>query len=71
MDYKKPTNDKELSDLKWHMSHLENQINGQMTDEQFHIRSEINWIKQLIGDYNNDKMNKPSDSPFDCFGCGS
>lgn len=71
IDYKKPTNDKELSDLKWHMSHLENQITGEMTDEQFMLRTDINHIKKLIADYNNQLMNRPEDSSFECFGCGS
>jgi hypothetical protein len=50
------------------MSHLENQLTGEMDDYQFEIRQEIYEIKQLIGKV---EPQKPEDSNFECFGCGS
>jgi hypothetical protein len=50
------------------MSHLENQLTGQLCDEEMMIRQEIYQIKQLIGKV---EPQKPEDSNFECFGCGS
>lgn len=69
MKYTKPQNQEELEALKWKMSYLENQLNGEMTDEQFKLRQEIYEIKQLIGKV--ETPQRPTDSNFECFGCGS
>ena len=66
--YQKPQNAQDLEALKWKMSHLENQLTGQLCDEEMMIRQEIYEIKQLIGKV---EPQKPEDSNFDCFGCGS
>lgn len=66
--YQKPQNAQDLEALKWKMSHLENQLTGQLCDEEMVIRQEIYEIKQLIGKV---EPQKPEDSNFDCFGCGS
>ena len=67
-NYQKPQNAQDLEALKWKMSHLENQLTGQLCDEEMMIRQEIYEIKQLIGKV---EPQKPEDSNFDCFGCGS
>ena len=66
--YQKPQNAQDLEALKWKMSYLENQLTGQLCDEEMMIRQEIYEIKQLIGKV---EPQKPEDSNFDCFGCGS
>jgi hypothetical protein len=50
------------------MSYLENQLTGQLCDEEMMIRQEIYEIKQLIGKV---EPQRPEDSNFECFGCGS
>ena len=67
--YQKPQNQQDVEALKWKMSHLENQLTGEMDDYQFEIRQEIYEIKQLIGKV--ETPPKPEDSNFECFGCGS
>lgn len=67
--YSKPQNQQDVEALKWKMSHLENQLTGEMDDYQFEIRQEIYEIKQLIGKV--ETPPKPEDSNFECFGCGS
>lgn len=67
--YSKPQNQQDVEALKWKMSHLENQLTGEMDDYQFEIRQEIYEIKQLIGKV--EAPPKPEDSNFECFGCGS
>lgn len=67
--YQKPQNQQDVEALKWKMSHLENQLTGEMDDYQFEIRQEIYEIKQLIGKV--ETPPKPDDSNFECFGCGS
>lgn len=67
--YSKPQNQQDMEALKWKMSHLENQLTGEMDDYQFEIRQEIYEIKQLIGKV--ETPPKPTDSNFECFGCGS
>jgi thymidylate synthase ThyX len=67
--YSKPQNQQDVEALKWKMSHLENQLTGEMDDYQFEIRQEIYEIKQLIGKV--ETPPKPDDSNFECFGCGS
>lgn len=66
--YKNPTNNEELEGLKWKMSYLENMLTGELTNEQFEIRKEISEIKELIGKV---EPQRPTDSNFECFGCGS
>lgn len=66
--YSKPQNQQDVEALKWKMSHLENQLTGEMDDYQFEIRQEIYEIKQLIGKV---EPQRPEDSNFECFGCGS
>ena len=66
--YQKPQNAQDIEALKWKMSHLENQLTGQLCDEEMMIRQEIFEIKQLIGKV---EPQKPEDSNFECFGCGS
>ena len=66
--YSKHQNAQDLEALKWKMSHLENQLTGQLCDEEMMIRQEIYEIKQLIGKV---EPQKPEDSNFECFGCGS
>jgi hypothetical protein len=66
--YQKPQNAQDVEALKWKMSLLENQLTGQLCDEEMMIRQEIYEIKQLIGKV---EPQKPEDSNFECFGCGS
>jgi len=51
------------------MSYLENQLTGILCDEEMMIRQEIYEIKQLIGKV--ETPQRPDDSNFECFGCGS
>jgi hypothetical protein len=51
------------------MSHLENQLTGQLCEEEIVIRQEIYEIKQLIEKF--EIPQRPDDSSFECFGCGS
>lgn len=67
--YSKPQNQQDMEALKWKMSHLENQLTGQLCDEEMMIRQEIYEIKQLIGKV--ETPPRPDDSNFECFGCGS
>lgn len=67
--YKKPQNQQEVEALKWKMSYLENQLTGVLCDEEMMIRQEIYEIKQLIGKV--ETPQRPDDSNFECFGCGS
>ena len=66
--YQKPQNQQDLEALKWKMSYLENQLTGILCDEEMMIRQEIYEIKQLIGKV---EPQRPNDSNFECFGCGS
>lgn len=66
--YQKPQNAEDLEALKWKMSYLENQLDGTMDEFQFQLRQEISEIKQLIGKV---EPQRPTDSNFECFGCGS
>lgn len=66
--YQKPQNAQDVEALKWKMSYLENQLDGTMDDYQFKLRQEIFEIKQLIGKV---EPQRPEDSNFECFGCGS
>lgn len=66
--YQKPQNQQDLEALKWKMSYLENQLTGILCDEEMMIRQEIYEIKQLIGKV---EPQRPDDSNFECFGCGS
>ena len=68
MKYQKPQSKEEIESLKWKMSYLENQLTGQLCDEEMMIRQEIYEIKQLIGKV---EPQRPEDSNFECFGCGS
>ena len=70
MKYKQPQHLEDIESLKWRMSYLENQLTGEMNDEQFAIRDEINQIKTTIYQFNHPPQ-KPDDSNFECFGCGS
>lgn len=67
--YQKPQNQQDLEALKWKMSYLENQLTGILCDEEMMIRQEIYEIKQLIGKV--ETPQRPDDSNFECFGCGS
>ena len=67
--YQKPQNQQDLEALKWKMSYLENQLTGVLCDEEMLIRQEIYEIKQLIGKV--ETPQRPDDSNFECFGCGS
>lgn len=67
--YQKPQNQQDLEALKWKMSYLENQLTGVLCDEEMMIRQEIYEIKQLIGKV--EAPQRPTDSNFECFGCGS
>jgi len=67
--YQKPQNQQEIESLKWKMSYLENQLTGQLCDEEMVLRQEIFEIKQLLKSV--EYPNKPDDSDFECFGCGS
>ena len=67
--YQKPQNQQEVEALKWKMSYLENQLTGVLCDEEMMIRQEIYEIKQLIGKV--ETPQRPDDSNFECFGCGS
>ena len=69
MKYQKPQNKQDIEALKWKMSYLENQLTGQLCDEEMMIRQEIYEIKQLIGKV--ETPQRPDDSNFECFGCGS
>ena len=67
--YQKPQNQQDMEALKWKMSYLENQLTGVLCDEEMMIRQEIYEIKQLIGKV--ETPQRPNDSNFECFGCGS
>lgn len=67
--YSKPMSNDELDALKWKKSILENQLTGELSDEQFHILDEIGAIKRAIDMVENPQ--RPDDSNFECFGCGS
>jgi hypothetical protein len=69
--YSKPHNRDEVSGLQWKLSHLENQITGEMSDYQFQLRAEINEIKKILQEYEYGITEKPDNSTFECFGCGS
>jgi hypothetical protein len=51
------------------MSYLENQLTGQLCDEEMLLRQEISEIKQLLRSV--EFPERPNDSSFECFGCGS
>lgn len=67
--YLKPTDAEDIEAFNWKIKHLESQLTGELNDEQFQIQAEIGEIKKLINSVNNPE--KPSDSPYECFGCGS
>ena len=69
MKYQKPQSKEEIEALKWKMSYLENQLTGQLCDEEMQLRQEISEIKQLLRSV--EYPERPTDSSFECFGCGS
>ena len=42
-----------------------------MSDYQFELRAEINEIKKILMEYELGPPEKPDNSSFECFGCGS
>lgn len=67
--YLKPTDAEDVEAFNWKLKHLESQLTGELSDEQFDIQAEIGEIKRLIASVG--APEKPSDSPYECFGCGS
>jgi hypothetical protein len=62
-------NAEDVEAFDWKIKHLESQLTGELNDEQFQIQAEIGEIKKLINSVKNPE--KPNDSPYECFGCGS
>mgnify|MGYP006921287857 CR=1 FL=1 len=67
--YLKPTDAEDVEAFNWKLKHLESQLTGELSDEQFDIQAEIGEIKRLLASVG--APDKPSDSPYECFGCGS
>jgi len=67
--YLKPTDAEDVEAFNWKLKHLESQLTGELSDEQFDIQAEIGEIKRLLASVG--APEKPSDSPYECFGCGS
>lgn len=67
--YLKPTDAEDVEAYNWKLKHLESQLTGELSDYQFEIQAEIGEIKRLLASVNTPE--KPSDSPYECFGCGS
>ena len=56
------------TDIVKQLEELDAQITGEMTEEQFEIRKRIAELKSEL---NKTELQKPDDSEFECFGCGS
>lgn len=75
--YAKPQNREDVNNLQWQLSHLENQLShnsGSLSDEEFEIRASISKIKKLLMDFSMEEakqVQKPDNSQYECFGCGS
>jgi hypothetical protein len=56
------------TDIVKQLEELDAQITGEMTEEQFALRKRI---AELRIELNKTELQKPDDSQFECFGCGS
>jgi hypothetical protein len=75
--YPKPKTREDVNNLQWQLSRLENLLShnsGNLSDEEFEIRSDISKIKKLLMEYSieeSQNTQKPDNSQYECFGCGS